>query len=918
MLVPLSWLLEYAAIGTAGPGGPAFGSAGPDDVDADEVGRRLTACGLEIESIERVGHDISGVVVAQVLEIEELEGFRKPIRYCRVTTGDTERHVICGATNFSVGDRVAFATPGATLPGGFEIGARKTYGKISEGMICALDELGIGDDHSGILVLPPDAPLGTDFVSYGGLRDVVLDVNVTPDKGFALSIRGIARELAIAYGAQFTDPADVGLPADAGQVPDEVYGEVYPASIEDPTACDRFVLREVRGISPATPTPLRMRVRLARAGQRCVSLAVDITNYLMLETGQPLHAFDRDKLSGPIVVRRARPGEKLETLDHVTRALDPEDILITDSSGPISLAGTMGGLATEVTPESRDLVIEAAHFSPRGTARMSRRHKLGSEASARFERGVDPELQLRASAKAAALLAELAGGTAVDGASYSRVEVPPVSIVMAVDYPDQVAGMVYGQDTVVRRLRQVGCEVTIPWAIGSADHAGSPTAAPDGAAGSVAPGTAAPSAGPGSAGPGSTGPGPAEAGAHAKREHGRHDRSGPMLTVVPPSWRPDLTDPADLAEEVIRLEGYEQIPVRQSRAAAGRGLTERQRLRRTTGRGLAATGFVEVTSLPFLSPADFDRLLLPPEDPRRSALAVANPLSEDEPLLRTTLLPGLLRVLARNIGRGLTDVALFETGLVFRPGPGGPRVAPVPSVDHAPTETEIAQLDAALPDQPLRLAIAAAGDRDLPGWWGQGRPAGWQDVIEAARQVLRISRLRFEVRADQQEPWHPGRCAAIFVQSDSGQEWLAGHAGELHPRVTAAFGLPPRTAAAELDMSVVETTTARLGPVQAPVISTYPVATQDVALVVADTVPAADVERALAAGAARAGDLMLEDLRLFDIYTGEQVGGGRKSLAYALRFRAPDRTLTAEEASAARDAAVAEANRRTGAVLRGS
>jgi len=654
MRVPLSWLLEYAAIAPEG--------AGVESVDADEVARRLTACGLEIESVERVGHDITGVVVGKVLDVEELTGFRKPVRYCQVDAGDgQERHVICGATNFAAGDLVPLALPGATLPGGFEIGARKTYGKISEGMICSVAELAIGDDHSGILVLPPDAPLGADFVAYGALRDVVLDVNVTPDKGFALSVRGMARELAISYDVPFTDPADSGLPAYVGRVSDEV----WPASIEDATACDRFVLREVRGIDPAAPTPVRMRVRLARAGQRSVSLAVDVTNYLMLELGQPLHAFDRARLSGPIVVRRARPGERLETLDHVVRDLDPEDILITDASGPISLAGTMGGLATEVSEQSRDLVIEAAHFSARGTARMSRRHRLFSEASARFERGVDHELQLRASAKAAAMLGELAGGMVLEGCSYASEPIPPATVVMAADYPDQVAGMVYGLDTVVRRLRQVGCEVSV-----------------------------APVAGSDPAVPAAAGITPEGGGAHARREHGRHDRSGPVLTAVPPSWRPDLTDPADLAEEVIRLEGYEQIPIREPRAAAGRGLTERQRMRRTTGRALAATGFVEAIGYPFLSPGDFDRLLLPADDPRRQALAVANPLSDDEPLLRTTLLPGLLRVLARNIGRGFGDVALFETGLVFRPGPDGAKVAPIPPVDAAPSSAVLGQLEA--------------------------------------------------------------------------------------------------------------------------------------------------------------------------------------------------------------------------------
>ena len=876
MRLPLSWLLEYAAIDLSPD----------DDAGVAEMSRRLTACGLEVESVEPVGRDISGVVVGQVLDVEELTGFNKPIRYCQVDAGDgQERHVICGASNFAAGDRVPLALPGAVLPGGFEIGARKTYGRVSEGMICSAAELAIGEDHTGIMVLPADAPLGTDFVAYAGLRDVVLDINVTPDKGFALSVRGVARELAISYQVPYTDPADVGLTPDVA----EVSADIYPASIADTTACDRFVLREVRGIDPAMPTPLGMRIRLARAGQRSVSLAVDVTNYLMLELGQPLHAFDRARLTGPIVVRRARQGEKLETLDHIVRELDPEDILITDSSGPISLAGTMGGLATEVSETSRDLVIEAAHFSARGVARMSRRHRLGSEASARFERGVDPELQLRASARAATMLGALGGGTVLPGCSLAAAEIEPVQIAMAADYPDRVAGLVYGLDTVQARLREVGCVIT---------HV--PEATADGAAGEHDHSTA-------------------DHGRHEHRapDHGRHDRAGLTLVVTPPSWRPDLTDPADLAEEVIRLEGYQNIPVRDVRAVGGKGLTRRQRLRRTVSRALASDGFVEVLSSPFTSVADFDRLQLPADDARRTAVRLANPLSDDEPLMRTTILPGLLRTLARNIGRGFGDVSLYELGLVFRPRPDAPPSAPILRVDRGPTVAEVAELDAALPDQPLRVAAALAGNVEPAGWWGAGRPAGWQDAIEAARTALRASQVPFEIRADQHEPWHPGRCAAIFVRTAEGHEWRAGHAGELHPRVIAAFGLPARTAALELELSLIETAADGFGPVQAPSLSAYPVAVQDVALIVQQSVPSAAVQGALEAGvAAGAGDVQLESVSLFDVYTGDQVGEGNKSLAYTLRFRAPDRTLTADEASAARDAAVAEAARQTGAVLR--
>jgi phenylalanyl-tRNA synthetase beta chain len=899
MRVPVSWLREYAPI--------------PEPYDALEVGRRLTLAGLEVEAVEQVGHDVHGVITAQVITIEELTGFKKPVRYCRVAVSEDEltkdpetlTGVICGAVNFSEGDRVAFATVGATLPGGFEITAAKKYGRVSEGMICAVDELGIGEDHTGILILAPDTPLGVDFAAYAKLRDDVLEITVTPDRGYAVSIRGVARELASAYQVPYTDPALTFVPGEdasgiSGEAPSAELGTPWPAEIADPTACDRFVLREVRGFDPRARTPLWMQVRLARCGMRSVSLAVDVTNYLMLELGQPLHAFDRSKLHGPIVVRRARPGETLITLDHVTRTLNEADILITDDSGPISMAGTMGGLATEIDDDSTDIVIEGAHFSDTGTAKMARRHRLHSEASYRFERGTDRELPPRATARAAALLASLGGATIVPGVTHAQVPVTPVTIEMACDYPDRVAGVVYGMDTVVARLQEVGCEVR------STPSSQAPTIAPWRA--DKAP----------------------EVPARDSQEHGKHDRQHMVLLVTPPSWRPDLTDPADLAEEVIRLEGYGNVPVRQPRAIAGHGLTERQKWLRAIARTLGAAGFVEVHSDPFAPATEADSLMLAPEDERRPAVKVANPLSEDQPQLRTTLLPGLFRTLVRNVGHGFPDTALFETGLVFQPRPsvgstGSPGIAPILATDRGPTEAELATLAAALPEQPPMVAGVLAGNRELPGWWGPGIRAIWADAIEAARSVGAVLHLTFEVRAAAAAPWHPGRCAALYVRAANsagnqgngrgdGQEheWLAGHAGELHPRVIAAYGLPPRTAAFELDFAVLAAAAAAAPPVRGPALPAYPLATQDVALVVPDQVPAAEVVAALKAGA---GEL-LEDVRLFDVYTGAQLGEGRKSLAYTLRLRAPDRTLTAAEATAARDAAVAEAARRTGAVLR--
>ncbi|WP_433422984.1 phenylalanine--tRNA ligase subunit beta [Microtetraspora malaysiensis] len=851
MKVPLSWLREYVDL-------PA--------VTAQEVADKLTSAGLKLEAITAHGHEIKNVVVGQVVVIEELTGFKKPIRHCLVEVGEAApREIVCGATNFSEGAIVPVALPGAVLPGGFEIGARKTYGRQSEGMICSEAELGIAESSPGILLLPQDTPIGADVVELLGLRDDVLELEITPDCGYALSIRGVAREAATAFGVPFRDPAAAELPAASGPS--------YPASIADPTACDRFVLRSVSGFDPAAESPLWMRVRLIRAGMRPVSLAVDVTNYVMLELGQPLHAFDRSRLSGEIVVRRAAPGETLETLDHVTRKLHVEDILITDHTGPISMAGTMGGLHTEISGSSTDVVIEAAHFSATGIARESRRHDLVSEASKRFERGVDRELPLVASWRAVQLLVELGSGTADPGVTHAEVDVAPVRVVIPADYPGRVAGVPYERETVIRRLEQVGCAVV----------EGADAASGDGGAHGVA-----------ATGVVSSGD------LHEKLAV----RGDDLLTVTPPSWRPDLTDPNDLAEEVIRLEGYEGLPSVLPPAPAGAGLTEEQRLRRRVGRALAYAGYVEVLCYPFMGLRDLDDLQLPADDPRRRATRLVNPLSEDEPYMRTTLLPGLLKTLVRNVGRGFGDVALFETGLVYRPEPDAPAAAPVLTVDRKPTAEELAQIESALPRQPFRVATVLAGEFDRSGWWGAGRQASWADAIEAARTVAREAGVELEARADRHEPWHPGRCAALYVG-----DVLVGHAGELHPRVVEACGLPPRTAAMELELSLLTPP----GPAQAPAVSAYPVATQDVALVVRSEVTVAEVEAALREGA---GEL-LESVRLFDVYTGEQVEEGHASLAYTLRFRAPDRTLTVEETTAARDAAVALAHERTGARLRG-
>ncbi len=859
MRVSVSWLREYVDL--------------PAGLPVGELERALVGLGIEVESIVDLSGTVTGqLVVGEVLEIEELTGFKKPIRFCRVDVGAANgtgepQEIVCGARNFAPGDRVVVILPGGVLPGGFAIGARKTYGRNSNGMICSAKELGLGDDHSGIMVLPPDTPAkpGDDARPVVGLDDIVVEAEITPDRGYAMSVRGLARELSHALAVPFRDPGRV--PAPAGTA-----APAYPVEVRDTIGCDRFAARMVRGVDPAAPSPGWMQQRLTVAGIRSISLPVDITNYVMLELGQPMHAFDADRITGPLVVRRAEPGEKLTTLDGVTRALAPEDMVICDAGlpnplagegdgVPISLAAVMGGETSEVVPGTVNVLFEAAHWDPAMVGRTARRHKLFSEAAKRWERGVDPALPLVALERAVALLTEHAGGTAGDEVLDIDHVRPRTPVTMPVDLPSRRVGVDYPPARVVALLEQVGCTVA----------RGADRLAED----------------------------PGEVGVAAA--------VGEALSVTPPSWRPDLTDPADLVEEVVRLDGYERVPSLLPTAPPGRGLTWQQRRNRSVSRSLAERGYVEVLAHPFASAELADQLGLPADDPRRQAVRLANPLSEEEPLLRTTLLGPLLGIVRRNLGRGLRDLALYEIGTVFhpRPGAGSP---PAMGVDRRPTDAEFAAADAVVPHQPRHVAVVLTGDIEPAGWWGTGRPAGWADAIEAGREVLAAAGVpegQIEVRATEYAPWHPGRCAELLVDGS-----VVGHAGELHPAVVAALELPRRTSAMELDLDALPA--APVAP--APMVSGFPPALIDVALVVDDSVPAEAVQQALTEGA---GEL-LESVRLFDVYASEQLGAGRKSLAYKLAFRAPDRTLTVEEAVAARDAAVARAAERFGATLRGA
>ncbi|TRY19059.1 phenylalanine--tRNA ligase subunit beta [Tessaracoccus rhinocerotis] len=832
MKAPMSWLRDLVAL--------------PEGTDTATVAARFTALGLTVEHVTSTGPDITGpLVVGRVLSFsDEPQKNGKVIRYCRVDVGDelndpaseefpASRGIVCGAHNFAVGDLVVVVLPGAVLPGGFEISARKTYGHISDGMICSDLELGLGEDHDGIRVLDPSlgAAVGDDALELLWTQDEVLEMEVTPDLSHGLSMRGLAREAASAAGVGFDDPYAIPMPenSEAGQ----------PVVLESDRAVN-FVALTIEGFDPAAPSPKFMVDRLVASGVRSISLPVDVTNYVMLESGQPLHAYDAAGLQGTIRVRQAHEGEQLRTLDGVLRDLAPDDLLITDDSGPIGLAGVMGGEATEVKESTTSIVLEAAHFDGPSVSRTFRRHGLFSEASKRFERIVDPGVPYAAARRAAELLVTHGGGTI-------RPEYTYVGKVPAKHRLNLRSGLIpaiLGADVPVsdsiRILQASGLGVTA---------------------------------------------------------------LGDSLSLEVPTWRPDLRDPYDIVEEVGRKFGYDRIGRSMPTPPPGGGLTRRQKDARRVLAAVAALGFTEVLSLPFVSADDVDALGVAPDDPRRKLVRLANPLDDTQPFLRTSLLPGLFRAVAKNTSRSNDDLALFERGSGYFDS--GTPDAPRPDLSQRPSDEELAALEAALPTQPDTIAAVVTGNWVTAGWDGRAVPADWRHVVAfaetaAAAVGLRISR----VNDDAAMPWHPGRCARLVVG-----ELTIGFAGELHPEVVRAYGLPARTCAVEFNLGDLLAAAPAGGTIAA--ISGFPVAKEDVALVVDEAVAAADVRAALVEGA---GEL-LESVVLFDVYRGDQIPDGKKSLAFAMRFRA-ERTLKDAEAAQARNAAVAVAAERFGAVQR--
>ena len=791
MLVSLKWLRDYVDL--------------PDDLDVEAFAERLTMASAEVEGIERVGGwDRDLVTVAEVLSVDPHPNADR-LLLATVEYGAGEPHtVVCGAPNVAAGQRVAFAREGATLidPRNGQpatLKAARIRGVESSGMVLSERELGLSEEHEGILELPADAPVGAPLADY--LGDVVLDVHTWPNRADMMSMAGIAREAAAILGAALR------LPDDDHPEGDEPVEDAAAVAIDDPDLCARYIATVIEGITVG-PSPRWLQERLQAAGQRPINNVVDVTNYVMLELGNPLHAFDADRLQGTVVVRLAREGERLTTLDGEDRELSDDTLLITDDSGPIALAGVMGGLESEVSEGTTRVLLEAAQFDPASIRRTSTRLRLRSEASSRFERGLAPELAAHASKRATQLLVEVCGGTARRGA----VDVYPrpqrtASVALERSRLDTVLGFHVSDAEVASALAALGFAV-----------------APEGG------------------------------------EQGAAER----FLVDAPWWRTDVTIPDDLAEEVVRIAGYDRLP-----ATTVRGRVPSYEpaplpaLRDRVRRALAAAGLQEVINYSLTTGETLARVRPATELEANAPLQLRNTLSSEHEVLRTSLRHSLIETVDRNLRAGADEIAIFEAGRIYAPRRGA---------------------DGPLPDEREVVAgVLCGADRDR---WGSPleRALGFFDAKGVLDELGERLDVTFEYEPSAEHGLLAGRCAQVSVGGAA-----VGTLGEVHPDTLEAFGVEPPVALFELDLAAL--LEAAPGRRSAEPVPRFPAVEQDLALVVDEGVPAGALQVLIEQSR------LVAEARVFDVYRGEQLPAGKKSIAFAIRYQAPDRTLTSEDAN---------------------
>ncbi|MGE5407429.1 MAG: phenylalanine--tRNA ligase subunit beta [Syntrophothermus sp.] len=823
MRVPYTWLREYCDPGLA----------------PEELADRLVMTGTEVERIDLAGPpEADGFVVGKVLAAERHPDADR-LSVCTVDDGEGERTIVCGAPNVAAGQTVAVALPGARMPGGERLRKAKLRGVASEGMILAADELGVGDDHEGILVLDEALAAGTPLSRVIPLAEPVLEIEVTPNRVDCFGVHGVAREVhAVTAAPLAADPWDEEPAAEGeGEV-----GDYASVAVDVPELCPRFTARVFTDVTIG-PSPLWLQARLAAAGQRPINNVVDVTNYVMLLTAQPLHAFDLDRVpGGALRVRRAAAGERMTTLDEVERELDTDTVLVCDRDGPTGIAGIMGGLVSEVSEQTTRVLLEVANWNGANILRTSRKLGLRSEASSRFEKQLHPDLCLRAQAVASRLIVDLCGAKLVPGTIDVDAGAPPARRLRL--RAARVAGL-------------LGMEIT-----------------------------------------------QAEQAEYLRRLGFGVAADGEDLEVtVPPDRHHDVSREVDLIEEVGRVHGIDEHLPTTLPAVAGRvgGLNREQRLRRRVEDGLRDLGFDQVVGWSFTHPGEPARLRIPFDDLRSAAVLISNPLSEDQSAMRTMIVGSLLDAASRNRARGADRLALFESGSVYLM-----EEPPARATVEAETAARLAgplagDFPGARPApvaEPHRIAALAVGTIGPRSWRGGGEPYDFfaiKAVVEALAGGLGAA-ASFEPAA---EPFlHPGRAAAVELHGVP-----AGWIGELHPLVCRGWDLDAAVGF-EIDTAPL-LAAATLGEEAYEDVTTFPAVYQDLAVVVPAEIAATEVRDAVLAG----GSELLGAAEVFDLFAGEQLGEGRKSLALALEFRAPDRTLTDEEVAGLRAAIAAELER---------
>jgi phenylalanyl-tRNA synthetase beta chain len=800
VLISLNWLKDFVEIREA----PAA------------LAERLTMAGLEVEGVSDLSEGFENVVIGQIVSLEPHADAQR-LTVCQVDVGQDTRQIVCGASNQRRYDKVVVALPGAVLAGAGTIGKSKIRGAVSHGMICSESEIGLSDEADGVMILPEDAPVGASAAEYLGRRDTVLEIDLTPNRADCLSHLGVAREVVALTGCSFQGP-----PAALEEAGPEV-STLSEVRVHDPQLCPRYAARMVLDVSVG-PSPAWLQQRLRAVGLRPINNVVDVTNYVLMEMGHPLHAFDYDLLAqNRIEVRRAASGERLRTLDGVERDLDPSVLLICDGEKPVALAGIMGGANTQVYTATTRVFLEAAYFQPASIRRTAKKLGLHSDSSHRFERGTDIEGLIEAIDRAAVLIQQVAGGTIARG----RIDVYPEQwagreLRLRTGQVSSLLGLKLATDEIADILSRLGLDV--------------------------------------------------------------RERDAEGCVVHIPPFRVDLEREVDLIEEVARIYGYNRIPSTIPTASIVSGQpTRRQRLTARLREILVSLGYTETIHYSFHNPQDLEWLGLPETDPRRSQIRIRNPLSEEQSVLRTTLLPGLLHAARRNQSLSLTNLRIFEMGRVFE------------------------KKDSGLPREHTWVAGLMVGQDVGEGWNVSSRTQDFFDMkgdLEELFERLQVGRCDWG-RSERLPFLHPGKSTKIACDGVS-----VGYAGELHPSAVKRYDLAEQPLCFELDLDrLVEKASETI--VYTPPIR-FPSVERDLALVLSDKVPAGEVAEQIR----NIEPELIRDVRLFDLYLGTPIPNGQKSLAFAVRFQAPDRTLKNEEINEIRDKIVTELHRTLGATLR--